>query len=84
MFEELLQKAGFWSQKGPSGDVVLSTRVRLARNIPSLHFPSRQEEHDYSILLSTVRRFAEESSLKDEIRVISMDELSESDRRFVR
>ncbi len=84
MFEELLQKAGFWSQKGPSGDVVLSTRVRLARNIPSLHFPSRQEEHDYSVLMSTVKRFAAESSMRDGIRVLSMDELSDSDRRFLR
>lgn len=83
MFEYLLQKRGFWSQKGPSGDVVLSTRIRLARNIPSLSFPHRQEGEEYSLLESICTRFVADADLPDELHLYSMSELSEGDRGFL-
>ncbi|HQO00802.1 MAG TPA: ATP--guanido phosphotransferase [Spirochaetota bacterium] len=84
MFEELQQKKGFWSHKGPSGDIVLSTRVRLARNIPSLNFPHRQSRTEFSLIRSIIERFAAESIFRDNVRILEVHALADDDRRFLR
>ena len=39
--EEVLQQSGFWTSVGPFSHIVLSSRVRLARNMVSVPFPGR-------------------------------------------
>ncbi len=84
MFDELIKKPGFWSLKGPFGDVVLSTRIRLARNMPSINFPHRMGEQEHSVFESIARRFIEDSEFHETASLILLRELEDNDRRFLR
>lgn len=84
MFEDLYQKLGFWSKTGPHGDVVLSTRVRLARNMASMRFPHRQEESELALIRSIARRFATESSFSESLSIVDLGSLGSADRRLLR
>lgn len=48
---------------GPHADIVLSTRIRLARNLQGYRFGSRATEADRRAVLGIVREAAESSSL---------------------
>jgi protein arginine kinase len=84
MFEDLYQKLGFWSKTGPYGDVVLSTRVRLARNLASARFPHKQEESDVQVIRSIARRFATESAFSENLSMVELSSLDSADKRFLR
>ena len=44
----------YWMQEGPDQDVILSTRIRLARNISGLPYPNFQTEENAQTLLQEV------------------------------
>ena len=70
MFEKLLENPGFWFLKGPNNDVVLSSRIRLARNIKTLSFPNIIDESDAEFWLFIGNYFTEVTeNLKDQIAV---------------
>ena len=50
------------SRSGPEGDVVISTRIRLARNLPKIPFPCRMNEEQARVVEQAVRRAVEHSS----------------------
>jgi protein arginine kinase len=68
---------------GASADIVLSTRVRLARNVAGAPFPHRAEEERLFQVFETVQAaLAGAPSLAD-ASVWDLDELSEWDRRLL-
>lgn len=81
MLENLLNRTGSWSRTGSDSDVVISTRVRLARNFPSLPFPHMLEGKDLHILEALIKKFAESSS---NIIIAEIPRLNEIDRRYLR
>jgi protein arginine kinase len=65
---------------GPSSHLVLSTRVRLARNLAGCMFTSRNSERDREAVLKTVESAASASpALRDAAR-FRLDRLDRSDR----
>lgn len=57
--EHLLNPTTSWSQgTGPDADVVLSTRVRLARNLAHVRFPGHQTHDEAVEVLTLVERAA--------------------------
>ncbi|MGQ9844121.1 MAG: ATP--guanido phosphotransferase [Spirochaetota bacterium] len=84
MFEQLLTQSPFWSQVGPSADVVMTTRVRLARNLPSLPFGSKMNEADISTLESIVHQAIVTSKYFENAQFVSLKDCSSDDRRFLR
>jgi protein arginine kinase len=50
---------GWLDASGPDSDIVLSTRIRLARNLATHHFAIRADEHDRDAVLEAVRVAAE-------------------------
>jgi protein arginine kinase len=48
-----------WLQEGPDGDVVISTRIRLARNLADLPFPSRASREELKEILSRLEQAKE-------------------------
>jgi len=84
MFEQLLTQSPFWSQVGPSADVVMTTRVRLARNLPSLPFSSKMDETDISTLESIVHQAVVTSKYFENAQFVSLKDCSSDDRRFLR
>jgi protein arginine kinase len=84
MFDELYRHGGFWSTTGPQGDVVLSTRVRLARNLATVPFPHKQDEPEQTIVKSVSYRFVHESEINRNALFVEVSSLDAHDRRFLR
>ena len=80
-------KVPSWMQQaGPDGDIVLSSRIRLARNINGLPFPGQADENQMGQISSRAA-----DSVKDLINsdyghhymVLDMAELSDQERRIL-
>ena len=84
MLEKLFTRIGSWPHSGFDSDVVISTRVRMARNFPNLSFPHMLEGNDVSVLESLARKFAESSAFSGNIIIVEISRLDEMDRRFLR
>jgi protein arginine kinase len=67
---------------GPHADIVLSTRVRLARNLQGHAFSPRIRDAERESILDQVRRAAEHTSLHGGI-TLRVDELSPLSRRLL-
>lgn len=84
MFEEFLTNKDSWlNGRGPSSGIVFSSRVRLARNISGIPFPSRaakiQKEEVFKKMKEVYKKI---KSLKNTI-FVSMEDLSDLDRQFL-
>ena len=64
----------WWIAKGPKDDVVLSSRVRLARNLTKYPFPGRMDQKQKEELVANVREAVTVSS--DPIDCIELEKLS--------
>ncbi|HOW81580.1 MAG TPA: ATP--guanido phosphotransferase [Spirochaetota bacterium] len=84
LIDEVSQKPGFWSSSGPKSDIVLSSRIRLARNIHSLPFPAVLEENESYIIRHSIERFASESRYSGNVRLIDLKRLEDHEKRFLR
>jgi len=83
-FDELATKCGEWLRgTGPESDIVISSRIRLARNLADFPFIRRCSDEDRLSIERTVR--ARMDKLEDwaEVRYVDVDELSEVDRQFL-
>ncbi|MBR5152490.1 MAG: protein arginine kinase [Clostridia bacterium] len=54
----------WYNEYGTDGDVVLSSRVRLARNLKGIPFPGRSNQEQQESVLSACRQAAETNGLK--------------------
>ncbi len=68
---------------GPHADIVLSTRVRLARNVQALSFGLRAEEADRRSVLELVRDAADGAPSLLGGSVLAIPEMRASDRRVL-
>jgi protein arginine kinase len=68
---------------GPYADVVLSTRVRLARNLMDFPFGLRADPADRATVLQAIREAAGKSEDLKDGRVLVMSELSDPARRLL-
>ncbi|MCP4133834.1 MAG: hypothetical protein GY754_22890 [bacterium] len=84
MFEELLQKPKFWSSYGPYNDIVLSSRVRLARNMQAVSFPNRMEENEIALIKAAAEKFRSESEYRDTLSIIYLAQMESNEKRFLR
>ncbi len=67
----------FWlSAKGEQNDIIISSRVRLARNLSKYYFKSRIEEKDLSSILESVELAARAVPQLQELVSLNMDKLS--------
>ena len=68
---------------GPESNIVLSTRVRLARNIGGRAFPGRSGEADCHTVLGQVLSAGKEARQLENAVVYRIDELSPENRRLL-
>lgn len=82
--EVLLQKETEWLKgTGPEADIVLSTRVRLARNLKGKNFTRRASEEQRRLILSQLIAAAESSEHLKNSLVVELEKVSELDRQFL-
>ncbi|MFN8179432.1 MAG: ATP--guanido phosphotransferase [bacterium] len=68
---------------GPSSDVVLSSRVRLARNLGGIPFPNRADDGRLSSTFDAVAAAVHSAKCLGRAAVWDLDELSAWDRRLL-
>jgi len=68
---------------GPAADVVLSTRVRLARNLEGFRFALRADDDERERILQAARAAAEKTESLREGTVLAMERLAEPTRRLL-
>lgn len=83
-FEDLIHQTGEWLKgEGVYSEVVMSSRIRLARNISKIPFPHRAEKSDREKVVTLVHEAALKSpSLKTGL-FIRLDQISLLDRQFL-
>ncbi|MBN1501348.1 MAG: hypothetical protein JW982_14405 [Spirochaetes bacterium] len=84
MFENMLKQKGFWAENGNVSDIVISTRIRLARNISGYVFPDKMSQTDIMKLKDDFKNYVSVSDFKDDIVYHDISEIADKDRRFLR
>ncbi len=84
MFEYFLNnKDGWLNGKGPEAEIVFSSRIRLARNIANLPFPSRASSAQKKEVLDKVREAYPQVNRLKNSTFVNMAELSALDSQFL-
>ena len=84
MFEQMSKRSAVWlSATGASSQVVLSSRVRLARNVARTPFPSRANADERERILTFVRSAVEKSEKLSRGTFVNCNQLDELDRTFM-
>ena len=80
----LTRQCGEWLRgSGPESDIVISSRIRLARNLADYPFIRRCTEHDRTAIEKAIRdRMATSDRLKDLV-YLNVDGLETVDRQFL-
>src|SRR5690349_24390288 len=74
---------GWLDASGPSSHLVLSTRIRLARNLAGRVFQGRNSETEREDILDTVERAARDSVLLRRAIKFRLDRLDRTDRQLL-
>ena len=74
---------GWLDGSGPESHLVLSTRVRLARNLAGRAFPGRAPDADRAEVLEEVRAAARQTGSLGQASLIRLDRLPRMDRQFL-
>lgn len=81
---ELAHSSGEWLRgTGPESDIVISSRIRLARNLADFPFIRRCSDEDRVSIERTVRARMESLAGWDEICYLDLERLSDIDRQFL-
>lgn len=84
MFEKMLNQLGPWLQgEGPQNDIVISSRIRLARNISGFPFMSKASEQDRQRIEETVSNAVKNVHEKDDLFVADLEPLSQLQRQML-
>jgi protein arginine kinase len=82
--EQLAQQCGEWLRgSGPESDIVISTRMRLARNLAEFPFIRRCTPEDRTSLVRLVRSRIPNVPLASNASFLELDQLSDLDRQFL-
>jgi protein arginine kinase len=68
---------------GPHSDIVLSTRVRIARNLQGYPFAGRAKPSDRAAILATIRDMLERTPSMMNGVVVEIDQLNDRQRRIL-
>ena len=83
-FNELATRSGEWMRgTGPESDIVVSSRIRLARNLADFPFIKRCSDEDRVSIERTVRAKMEQFANWDEVQYYDLEQLPEIDRQFL-
>jgi protein arginine kinase len=82
--EELAGKCGEWLRgSGPESDIVISSRIRLARNLAEFPFVRRASREERTQIAKSTRAKIETISDWSNIMYLDLERLDEVDRQFL-
>ncbi|MGD9721610.1 MAG: protein arginine kinase [Pirellulales bacterium] len=81
---ELARTSGEWLRgSGPESDIVISSRIRLARNLAEFPFISRASEGDRAQIEAMLRDRILQIEESEELEYVNVNELKGIDRQFL-
>lgn len=84
VFEELLKNTGEWLRgQGPEGDIVISSRVRLARNLRAFRFITRMDAEERTACEERIKKQIFDAKLVPDERFVDLMETSPLDRKLL-
>lgn len=84
MIDIILNKTSYWMMgKGPDAEIVLSSRVRLARNIKNLPFPPRADTRQLSRAFGVIEKAVKKSKIMCGSLILKLDKMDQVDRQFL-
>ena len=82
--DDLTRYSGEWLRGvGPESDIVISSRIRLARNLADYPFISRASDQDRAQILKDLRESIEDLSKSEELLYVDVEDLGGVDRQFL-
>src|SRR6201997_2911221 len=82
--DSLTHTSGEWLRgTGPESDIVVSTRIRLARNLASFPFTNRANAHQKAELEALLREKISRLDLAPPLSYLTISTLSALDRQFL-
>ena len=81
---DLTRTSGEWLRgTGPESDIVISSRIRLARNLADFPFSSRASSQEKAEIATTLRAGIKETSRTRKLEYVNIDDLEALDRQFL-
>src|SRR5207244_497503 len=82
--ENLTKTSGEWLRgTGPESDIVISSRIRLARNLADFPFSIRASAQEKAEIARTIRGAIKECQRTRGLRYVNVDDLSPLDRQLL-
>ena len=83
-FDDLLNQTSEWLKgTGPKSNIVISSRVRLARNLEKFPFPIRLNKNDAEALLSNIKQVIDNINLLKGSLFLRLDEIDSTDKQLL-
>lgn len=81
---ELARTSGKWLRaEGPESDIVISTRIRLARNVVGYPFMSRADDETKRQLVNSLRKTISATDNGSDFQFVDIPELDEIDKQLL-
>ncbi|MCA8996547.1 MAG: protein arginine kinase [Planctomycetaceae bacterium] len=81
---ELIETSGEWLRGiGPESDIIVSSRIRLARNVAGYHFPSRASEASRREIAGILRDHIADLANDPPLSFVDIEDLNKLDRQFL-
>jgi protein arginine kinase len=82
--DDLTHRSAVWLDgSGPESSIVLSSRVRLARNLRDVPFTNRSDTEDQQAVLEKFHHASEQAGILEQGSFLQVDHLSTLDRTFL-
>lgn len=78
--DDLIRQPGLWSGDDPESGIVISSRIRLARNVKGFAFPGWAKDDERLRLAETVRQVLSKVQTLKKVIILDTGELSQVDR----
>jgi len=84
ILQNLKESSAEWvNGQGPLSDIVISSRIRLARNVEGIPFPPRAEQAELKNIFELSRQIVEKDSLFKDSNLLLLDELTPLENQFL-
>jgi protein arginine kinase len=84
MFEELVKKSASWlSEDGPQSEIVLSSRVRFARNLKEFKFPPSADTDTRDKIITFIKTAFENAGILNQGKFLKSTDINSLDQNFL-
>ncbi len=84
MIDILLNESSYWmTGQGPDAEIVLTSRMRIARNIKGLPFPNRADSKQRNKVFGIIEKAVKNSQYMQGSLVLKFDKMDAIDRQFL-